>query len=189
MSLYILTLDEAKTELEILDAQNDLQLAMHMEQLQGRLEDYLQRRLCRVENVQETIFGGGRALLLATFPVESVQSVLFDSLTIAADMYTLIPMRGRLFYKTFSSCDRWPEGAIVVTYTAGYVAAGTSTGIGQFAMPEGIRGAFRMQLSYEWRNRRIMGQNSVSAQGHSVQLAPAKFLPVVIDALHSFRRI
>jgi hypothetical protein len=189
--LYILTLDEAKTELELTDAVNDIQLTTHMEQLQGRFEEYLNRQLCRAEDVVEINDGGARAVLLSRFPVESVKQVMVASLSLDPQMYTVHQDRGRVIYNPSGSPNAvWPVGEqnITVTYTGGFVPAGSVAAAGQYTMPEAIRGAFRIQLNYEWRNRRILGQNSVSAQGSSVTLAPAKMLVVVTEAIGHFRR-
>ncbi len=197
MGLYLATLLELKAEAGIEDVKDDAIMAMAAEGLQGRFEAHLSRSLLRAENAVETLDGGGTLLLLSRFPVESVASVhvseeqTWDATTLlTADDYRLSALRGRLYYGA-SGVNRWPDGVANVraVYTGGYVGAGSVAGSGQFAMPEALRGAFRMQFGFEWRNRRTLGAQAVSAQGANVSLAPAKFLPAVEEALRPFARI
>jgi hypothetical protein len=195
MSLHILTLAEAKADLGLTDTTDDAVLTRHMEGLQGRFEAYLGRTLLRGTDVEEILDGGMTWLLLTRFPVESVKTVHVDAAgawgaetLIAADGYRIHKARGRVVYA--GGVYGWPSGSrnVRVVYTGGYVAAGSTPSTGQEAMPEGLRGAFGMQLGFEWRNRRNLGAQNVGAQGQSVTLAPAKFLPAVTDALESFKR-
>lgn len=195
--LYILTLNEARLELGIQDSQDDALLTQHMEGLQGRFDEHLGRTLLRGASVTELHDGGGLFLYLARFPVEAIASVHVsddqewdaNSLLESTD-YRLSAARGKLGYG-IEGATPWPGGLqnIRVVYAGGYVAAGTDAEEDQHALPEAIRRAFRLQLGFEWRNRLTMGQQSVSAQGANVSLAPAKLLPDVEAALQSYRRI
>lgn len=197
MSLYISTLAEMKAELGISDAENDNELTRRMEGLQTRFEEHLQRALARSVNAEELLDGGVYMLLLNRFPVESITSIHVDAdqewtaeSLIDSDDYRLDKLRGRVWYGT-SGSNPWPAGRqnVRAVYTGGYVAAGTSAGAGQTAMPEAIRTAFWMQLGFEWRNRRGLGAESVASQGTSVSLPRGRFLREVEEALATYRRL
>ena len=195
MSLYIATLTEIKGDLGIGDSTDDAPLTRLAEVLQGRFDAELNRVLLRTSGALEYFDGGQTVLLLQHWPAESV-AVYMDAdrafaaaSLLAATDYTLNAARGRLHYGDGAS--DWPDygrQTIKVVVTGGYVAAGSTPGAGQTAMPEGIRRAFLLQIGFEWRNRRSLGQQSVSAQGASVSLAPAQLLPDVKAALAPFRR-
>jgi hypothetical protein len=195
VSLYILTLSELKSDLGIADTTDDSALTRLMEGLQARFDSHLDRKLLRMAGEIEILSGGVTQLLLARFPVETVASVhvsfeqAWDASTlVAAADYTLNQPRGRL---SLRSGYAWPDGEqnIRVIYTGGFVAAGATPGSGQTAMPEDLRRAFLMQASFEWRNRTTLGKTNISAQGISVAISPAKFLPEVTDCLEALRRI
>jgi len=194
--LYIATLADMKEELGIKDSQDDNLLTNLLEGLQGRIDDFLERTLLRGENVSETLDGGVLSLALRRYPLETVSQIFIDEYQVFGtdtlldtDDYRINYSRGRIVYQSGSS--EWPEGFqnIKVVYTGGYVAIEEDAQEGQAALPESIKRAFKMQASFEWRNRRNMGQQSVSGNGVNIQLAPAKLLPEVQDALWSYKRL
>jgi len=193
----IVTLSEMKAELGLSDTTDDALLTQAMAALDGRFDSFLNRILARGINVIEYFDGGGRTLLLARFPVESVTSINVDADAVwgAATLlgstdYRLNKLRGRIVFGADGS-ESWPTGYqnIRVVYTAGFVAGGEIPPAGQSAMPEAIRRAYILQCAFEWRNRTHLGQQSVSAQGGSINLAPAKLLPEVQDILNEWKRI
>ena len=197
MSLYLSTLFKAKADLGLADTTDDAILTQWMEGLQGRIADYCQREFLRQENRVDLLTGeGGSLLLLPVFPIETIVSVKMDSdrdfdntAALVEDMdFVVRASRGILV----TTPDwRWPEApnCIQVVYTAGYVAAGSSPAAGQLEVPAGLQGVFLLQLGFEWRNRLNLGKSQVNAQGVSVNLATAEFLPAVRDGLAPYRRI
>jgi len=193
--LYIATLNEIKAEIGIADAEDDVGLTTKAEGLQGRFDDHLQRTLLRGADVEE-IFDGDYTWLTPTrYPIESVAHIYVDAdavfgadTEISSSDYRLNKRLGRIAY--MAGQYKWAAGMqnIKVVYTGGYVAAGTVAASGQVAMPETIRRLFFMQLGFEWRNKTTLGNQSVSAQGASVSLAPAKFLPEVEEGLSIYKR-
>lgn len=195
MSLYICTLAEAKAELGLKDTTDDAVLTTWMDGLQGRFVDHLRRDLLRAERRTELACGdGGDVLLLKLFPVEQVHSIKcatdgeFEAANPLVEFndFVVTPLRGKI------SAIGWiwptrPE-TIQIVYTGGYLAAGSEAVSGATAMPAALRRAFLLQLGFEWRNRQNLGKQNVNAQGSSVQLAPAKFLPEVEDGLAPYRR-
>lgn len=195
MSLYIVTLDEIRKELGITDTGDDANLAALLEGLQSRFDSYLRRTLLRAANVTERFDGGGTWLLTMLFPIESVASVHVDAdqtwgedALIPASDYVVHTQRGRLALK---GGGPWEEGFqnIRVIYTGGYLAGAAAPAVGQYGMPEAIRRAIRMQAGFEWRNRSMLGQQSVSAQGTNINLAKAEMLPEVKELLDDFKRV
>lgn len=194
MNLYIVSLFEMKAELGLKDAQDDGLLGRWMEGLQGRFEEYCNRKFERVQNESEILDGGGDYLLLRRFPVEAVVTVHIDAeqswtdgTLISASDYILNQERGRISY----GISPWPAGKqnIRVVYNGGYVPSGRPVGTGENAMPEALRSAFIIQGEFEWRNRANFGKQSIGAQGMNVNLAPAKFLPIVEQTLSIFTRV
>lgn len=192
----IVTLSEMKAELGLTDTTDDAALTLWMAALDGRFDSFLNRTLARSAAAEEIFDGGGKMLLLARFPVESVASINVDGAALwaadtllDADAYRLNKTRGRIYYGT-SGDIAWPAGRqnIRVIYAGGYVGAGELPAAGQTAMPEAIRRAYLMQCGFEWRNRSHLGQASVSAQGAGINLAPAKLLPEVETILEEFKR-
>lgn len=193
--MVIVTLDEARQNLGIEDTRDDAALARTIAGLEGRFEDHLRRLLARCEGQVDTMDGGGRWLFLRRFPVETVTEVRIDAAQNWGDETivdaTDVRLNAERGYLAYGPCGvPWPAGVcnIRVTYTGGYVPAGQTAGTGQHAMPEAIRRALLLQLGFEWRNKNNLGAASVSAQGASVALAPAKLLPEVEDALAPYIR-
>lgn len=216
MSLYIVTLAEMKAELGLTDTTDDAVLTRWMEGLQGRFDQFTNRRFLRTEGIVETFDGDESFLYLANFPVESITDLRIDpagqfgaATVMGTDRYRLNAERGLVAYGPVpggyaygasasgllpwpvgSGTMRWPTGFqnIRVTYTGGFVACDGTVGAGQFAMPEAVRRGFFLQLGFEWRNRLNLGKSSVSAQGQSVQIAEARWLPEVKQLLQQFMR-
>jgi hypothetical protein len=192
----IVTLDEARSELGITDTRDDASLLRAIVGLQDRFAQHCRRLFERVAGAIELIDGGGTWLFLKRYPVESIASVHVDSaqafgadtLLTAATDYRLNAARGYVAYGT--SGEKWPAGVsnVRVVYTGGYVPAGQTAASGQTAMPEDLRRCLFLQLGFEWRNRLTLGASSVSAQGVSVNLAPAKLLPEVEAGLAPYVR-
>ena len=194
--LYLVPLAEILLDLGITDSQDNLTITRWAEGLQARIETHLRRRLTRLAGEVEIFGGGARRLYLRRYPVESVSAIEIATdqdwaagEALDADEFILRADQGEILYGTGAAA--WPECAagIRVTYTGGYVPAGTTPAAGQSAMPEDIRRAFSLQFGYEWRNRKTLGLASISAGGASVSLAPAKFLPEVAEALAPHRRM
>lgn len=193
MSLYIATLAELKSDLGIADTNDDAALTRLMEGLQGRFDSHLNRTLLRGADVEEVFDGGLTQLPLARFPVESVSAVYEDldgefPAGSLIEEYRVHLARGLVMR---DDGRPWNDGVrcIKVVYTGGYVAAGSTPGAGQEAMPEDLRRAFLMQACFEWRNRTTLGKSNISAQGISVAISPARFLPEVSDCLAPLRRL
>lgn len=184
--LTIATLAEIKAELGIKDVQDNAELTRLAEGLQGRFDGYCRRTLARADSVVELHDGGVTAIELKRFPVETVASVHVsryqawtDAYLWSTDDYRVNLERGLIF---LLSGGKWEEGIqnIRVVYTGGY-----ATG----AYPEELRRAFFLQFGFEWRNRLHLGQQSVSAQGMSVTVAPAKLLADVTEILNAYVRL
>lgn len=185
--LWMMTLAETKARLGINDPIDDASITAAIEFLQGRFEAELSRTLLR-GTYTEYFDGGETSLFLSAFPVETITSI-----TVSGEV---LDVAGYAWYRNRGVIKRidgsvWPTGIqnITVIYVGGYVAAGTEAAAGQYALDASLRGAFAMQFDFEWRNRNNLGTNSLSAQGASINLAPAKFLPEVQRVLDLAKRI
>jgi hypothetical protein len=190
--LHIVTLAEMRAELgyEENDIADDTQLQRAMEGMQARFESHLARPLLRAENAEEILNGGTQYIYLKRYPLEAKPRVWVatdqdwsDDNELEADDFLANLIRGELCYGLGSTA--WPAGyqSIRVLATGGYVACGENVGTSQTAMPEDVRRAFRMQLAFEWRNRKHLGEQYMSANKANLTLAPVKFLPEVLDTL------
>ena len=200
--LYICTLDEIKANLGVDDAQDDEHLTRRMEALQGRFENHCNRDFLLADGVTMYFNGGDTALYVQRFPIVSITSIAIDgdqdweNNLLDSDGYRPELGIGKIWYGHGSS--RWPGGIqnIRTIHRGGYVAAGSTPGTGETAMPEGLRRAFFMQIEFEWRNKESLGVNQVSAQGVSVQqgaqvslaLKNRTFVPEVETSLQPYIR-
>jgi hypothetical protein len=172
--LYIATLEDIKSALGITDTVDDYILTAVMEGLQTRFDSHLKRLLIRAENVVELFDGDVTFLRPKHWPLESVASVQVSAeqdWSVDPDEEWVAHLeRGKIYRNTTKT--KWPDGVqnIRVVYTGGYAAGN---------IPQDICRAFATQMSFEWRNRKNLGNTSISAQGVNVNMAPAKFLPEV----------
>lgn len=178
--LYIVTLSEIKAVLGITDDQDDAQLTLLAQGLQGRFENFSRRLLKREENRVET-HDPTATVFLRLFPVEDIASVKIGDETYDGSEISWTAERG---YVHIIELYR-VRNPIEITYTAGYHLPGEP---GMFPMPEDLRRALLMQLRYEFKNKDTLGMTSMSAQGHSVNLSPADLLPEVKSILQPYRR-
>lgn len=195
--LYIATLAEVKGDLGIEDAKDDAVLTRHLEGLQGRLDAHCNRYFLQGSDVAENHDGGARWLLVKRWPIATVAHVYVDTdqewnaaSELETDEYRIDAVRGRLGYGTGD--EAWPAGMqnIRVVYTGGFF---TSAGAACSGVEEGdrqaVKGAYLLQAGFEWRHRTRLGEESVSAGGATVSLAPAELLPEVKKVLARFERI
>jgi len=198
--LYVVTLAEMKAELGIPtdDVQDDAALTLALEGWQSRLDVELNRTLLS-GTVTEIHDGGTQAIYVDRWPIQAVSEIRYAP---DRDWTAVAPMsikdffpriseigRGRIEYRDGAS--RWPGNAqcVRVIYTGGYIPCDGTPGAGEERIPATIRTATFMQVGYEWRNRKSLGVTSMSAQGVSVNLAPANLLPGVKEMLSDYRRI
>jgi hypothetical protein len=198
--LYILTIDQIKDLLGIQDGKDDSLLVAWAEGLQGRFDSHLRRGLLFTESETEIFDGGESALNLLRYPVTSVASVhvdedgLWSGDTLLDGGYLVNVKRGRLLYAT--GAYAWPffPQSIRVVYSGGMItSAGAAAQYVADAELQTVRAAFRLQLNYEWRNRKTLGLGTVSNQGASVQnmvtIMVSSLLPQVEAMLHPLARI
>lgn len=196
--LYLATLAEGKTHLGIKDAEDDSSMTLAIQGLQGRFDGHCSRKFLYSAAEVEFMDGNRFSLALRRFPIESVSTVHVDTdqlwetdTLLDSDGYRVNKAQGLVFYGT-SEGKRWPAGLqnIRVVYSGGFVKAdGTASANVDAQDLEALKAAFLMQLAFEWRNKAHLGQQSMSAQGVSVNLAPAKLLPEVSEILEPFRRL
>lgn len=194
--LYIVTLAQMKLELGITDPEMDAQVTSLLEGIQGAFASHCRRTFLYSSSIEQ-IFDGGEVWLLArAFPIDFVASIdvdedqswTADSLLASTD-YRISKPRGRISYGVDN--EAWPDGVqnIRVVYSGGLVQADGSAAPGAEAEHvDSLRRAVRMQAAFEFRNRLSLGNQSVSAQGTSVSLAPAKLLPEVQEILANLQR-
>lgn len=199
MSLTIASLAEMKAELGITasDTADDTNLTGLMTRMQGAFDSHCRRRFAAADGAVEIHDGGSPAIWLMRPPVHALTSILVDGVAIDVDddIYGPSPA-GRIVWAY--NAAKWPGevAGIRVTYDGGLfdangaLASGALDGDPNAASDAAaIRRAFFMQVSFEWRNRMTLGAASLSAQGQSVSLAPAKMLPEVETILRNYARL
>lgn len=196
--LYIATLDEIKKALGITDNDDNDVLTRHLTGLQGRFDQQCHRRF--LYGSQTELFDGAvTALEVERWPIDSVASVHEDldqewdaDSLLDADDYRVNKPRGLIYYDPGEGLLKWPTGMqnIRVIYTGGFVKTTGAVAPGvDDADLDSLRRAFFMQAEFEWRNRKNLGNSSISASGVNISLAPAKFLPEVESVLSAFARV
>lgn len=198
MSLWIASLAEMKSELglAVSDTEDDARLTRLAESIQGAFSSNCRRRF-DVATLAERHDGGKAAIWLRAAPVHEVVAVTIDGAEVDPERDLRGPSpTGGLYWR--HTPVRWPGsiGSITVEYTGGLFDAEGAVHAGAVeAIPwaaddaAAIRRAFFLQFGFEWRNRLTLGAASVSQQGQSVSLAPAKMLPDVARILNDFRNM
>lgn len=199
MSLYLATLTELRNELGIPDDTDDALLLALGERIQGRFDAHCQRRFLYSSGEVEFFDGGSRWLMVRRWPISAITDIIVDqdqewladdALDASAQEYLVNFARGRITYGSGNS--DWPAGMqnIRVRYAGGFVdATGQACAYVDEGDRQALRRAFFAQVAYEWRNRLIMGVNSVSANGMSITTAPSDLLAEVKNTLEPFRRV
>jgi hypothetical protein len=175
--LYIVTLAEMKAELKLDDAEEDANLTLWMNGMQGRFDARLNRRLLKQDRI-EILDGGMMRVYVHNYPIVSVESIhldpagQFDSATLLddADGYRALDERGEILCGLYGS-EPWPMGYgnIRVAYTGGYYACDAEEVPDGYTMPDDIRLAFMMQMGSLWANRGNLGITSKGKDGSTVQ--------------------
>lgn len=143
----LVTLAEAKDQVNITDSSADSELPRFISSATGVVERYVGPVVHRT--VTETFNGGGRTVLLGWRPVVSVTSVTEDGTALASDGYRVATESGVLTRMAGPSASRFAAGvaSVVVTYVAGQ-AANTA------AVPGHIRMAALIIIQHMWETQR-----------------------------------
>ena len=191
----IATLAEVKTLLEISSATYDTLLTELLTGISARFDTACNRVLEREVDRVDSHDGGGAVISLALYPVESFTSVKEDldrdfagatALTENTD-YWCDAKAGLLWREATTWLSG--RGIVEVTYTGGYVAAGSSPGAGQTGMPEDLQRAAQLQCRYEFLRRNELGLLQAGTSGSNVHtFSPMGLLPEVGEILSQYRR-
>jgi hypothetical protein len=199
--LYIASLAELRNELGIPDNQDDANLLGLAERIQGAFDAHCNRRFLHADAETELFDGGDFSLWVERAPIDAIATIHVsgdqewdvDNLLDASDGdYRADLRRGRIQFGT-SGDERWPAGRqnIRVVYSGGVIKSDGTAGSAQVDQTDvwALKRAFSLQLAYEWRNRQVMGLQSVGSQGVTITGAPAKLLPEVDLLLGKLKRL
>ena len=183
-----------RTYLNFSSTNQDTLIGELIEQVSEDIQSYCDRTFTAGTDVLEYPLGGGPYLSLKRFPITSVSHVRYNSDydftdsadDIDSDDYTthgdfgdqgMIYYEGRPWHKA--------RGALQVKYTGGY-----SDTAGVLNVPDDLKKACIMQVSYLMDRRKSMGVRNVSGQEGSLNFESSyDFLPVVARIVSRYRRL
>lgn len=171
-----------KTYLAISGAEHDSLLNSLIPAVSEAIENYCRRRFAQ-ESLVEYYDGGSFSIILARFPVLSIDSVYTDpsgqlnpGTLISSDSYVLYPDPGLLILHS----GKFPSGkrAVKVSYTAGYAT-----------IPDDLKQSATMLVS-AWFIRARQGADGISSESiadYSVSFGPKRLPPAVRSVLDFYR--
>ena len=197
--MSVTALARVKTRASLTSTTFDAMLTQIIDGLSTLFEQYTRRVLVREVDRVELHDGGTTVVVrpLRALPVESVTEIKEDSNPTDFDAATaLIDGKDFIVAPDSGVVRRIPDGStwrkgyrnVRVTYTGGYVAAGTAPQVNQTAMPEDLQEAATIQAVHFFKHRDRLGVASLSADGASLGLPPADLLPLVRKTLDRYRR-
>jgi hypothetical protein len=194
MSLWVETLSNLKTWLGSTSTADDALLTAILEGVQASFDRYCDRTfLLTATDVTETFNGGFDVIAASRYPIVSVTSIKeaadwdFASATaLTADSDYRVRVSNGLIHRT----GKWLRGVdvIQVLYRGGYVAAGSTPGAGETALPDEIKLAARIQAEHIYRHKEQFGLTSVSIGGAAASVSSAGLLPEAARILDAHRR-
>lgn len=197
--MKLISVSSLKDYLELTAEDKDEVLATIIQQISGQIESelgFLLTRAVRVEKVHPVSLSSGYSFYLHNLPVDLTQVI---TLVNASQTYVyntdfiVDADTGYLSLIGSTPFTYYDYPSIVVTYTAGFTlsedGAEEGTDFGLLAgVDDSLKRACMMQSVYEYKHRDDLGLAGVSMAGASVQLAPAKLLPIVTDIIASYQR-
>ena len=194
----VTALARVKTRASLTRTEFDVMLTQIIDGLTALFERLTNRTLLRAEGIV-ALFDGGRSVigLLKALPIEAITEIKedanpvdFTAVTALIDGTDFIANPDGGLITHLPTRVNWLTGIrnVRVTYTGGYVAAGSTPQVNQAAMPEDLQEAATMQAGHYFKHRDRLGITSISADGASLGLAPAELLPAVRKTLLNYRR-
>lgn len=153
--MALLTLDEAKTQLNIRSDANDVELGMYIEALTSVIEGYV--GVVEEREVTETVIGQGPAVVLLQTPVLSLASLApIETGGTAVDVAGL-HVDGPSGVVRYANRAEFSAGPWTATYTAG-----------RAVIPPTIRLAALLLLQHLWRTKNGAARGGGGADDYSV---------------------
>jgi hypothetical protein len=186
---------DIKTRLGI-GAENDAILTAIVAGVTGLIESFCNRKLILPSaNVTECLSGGCEFIQLRYYPIVSITTLKetfgdFDftnatALVANTDYRIVGGGEHGIIQRMYTN---WPDGldAVQAVYKGGYVAAGTTPGTGETAVPADLKELAILQCCHLFKRRDDIGLSSVSAMGGSVNVfSELNLLPIVKDGLRA----
>lgn len=188
----LLTLANLKTRLAISNSADDTALTALITQISAQVAKYCDRVLER--EVAAVEYHNPRSFItLEHYPVEALalyedseRDFSESTLLVEDEDYVYKANNGHIYLLCGLSTMPYSIKAIV---TGGYVAAGSTPGAGQTAIPDDITLAILQQCEFVWKNHPEFGRQSINLQGQSVSVASFGLLDGVKDILNRYRRL
>ncbi len=166
--ILLTTLEAFKAQMGITVSEKDDLIEQIIARASGRIADTTRRVLAR-ETVAETfrarlntsgmVTPEAAPLILARYPVSSIQSVTVDGEALAADGYEVDPASGLLYRLSSGFWCSWTGARIVVAYTAGYILPGNSDTNLPPALEEACLGIARMRWFNDSRDPLVKSED------------------------------
>ena len=208
MAIKLVSVADVRTYLNFTSTNQDTLLGELIEQVSEDIQNYCDRTFTRGTDTLEYPIGGGKYLSLKRFPIVSIAHIRYnidsdfsDSADdISSDDYKYSAslkdeglvflkrskLRVQLSNKTYDSGYVWPDDpdSLEVKYTGGY----TDTA-GVLDVPDDLKKACVIQVSYLFDRRKSLGVRNVSGQEGSLNYEGTyEFLPNVSGVLDKYKR-
>jgi hypothetical protein len=179
------SLTDLKVLLEKTDTDHDTLLGIILDSVSVSFEGYTNRnfeKLLRTEYFDT----GGKIFQVRAFPIDSAIAtiLIIDGTTYTVnDDYYIFTDKG--YFEFSSDTIKTDPKEVSITYTGGY---SWTTGSGRIDVPNDLMFACLTQSAYIFRNRKNIGQNSVTLPDGSVNVNNQdEFLPQVISVLDRYK--
>tara|TARA_Y100001973_G_C5147858_1_gene306407 strand:- start:290 stop:928 length:639 start_codon:yes stop_codon:yes gene_type:complete len=208
MAIKLVSVANVRTYLNFSSTNQDTLIGELIEQVSEDIQNYCDRLFTAATDELEYPVGGGQYLSLKRFPITTITHIRYnidsdfsDSADdISSDDYKYaasLKDQGLVFYKrsklkvqlsniTYASGYVWPDDpdSLQVKYTGGY---GNTAGV--LNVPDDLKKACVIQVSYLFDRRKSLGTSNVSGQEGSLNYENVyNFLPNVLGMIDKYKR-
>ena len=208
MAIKLVSVANVRTYLNFSSTNQDTLIGELIEQVSEDIQNYCDRLFTAATDELEYPVGGGQYLSLKRFPITTITHIRYnidsdfsDSADdISSDDYKYaasLKDQGLVFYKrsklkvqlsniTYASGYVWPDDPdrLQVKYTGGY---GNTAGV--LNVPDDLKKACVIQVSYLFDRRKSLGTSNVSGQEGSLNYENVyNFLPNVLGMIDKYKR-
>jgi len=194
VSIMLISLEDAKTFLEIDNSSYDTLLTNLIVFVSDRIQTFLNRKLKKEERTQY-FQAGRRRYYLSAYPVDitsTITVVVGEETKTEDEDYYIWDDIGVVEFREPTTYVGPKQ--VAVTYTGGYNAttitvSGSVQEIYLSTIPDSLKYACLLQVAFMFRRRRDIGLNSVSMPDGSINVqSPTDLLPEVKNILKSYRK-
>lgn len=186
--MRLIGMTDFKNRAGLASSVDDVMLGKLLESVSARIESACLRTF-EQKAYTEVVKPVGRSICVKAYPIDPGHSVTLTdyNFVVPATDFEVDYENGviSLIWSEFTYCH---FRSVQVTYWGGYpeVGGGSDRAL---AVPEDLKDACAKQVKFEYLNRDIFGQQSVSMDGSSVAVAEPKFLGFVQEVIKRRMRL